>query len=44
MGGLGICCLYYFYMDISLNSQHKCLKFCLCEVPYHIEGTVTHDL
>ena len=28
-------------MDISLNSQQKCLKFCLCVVHYHNEGTVS---
>ena len=48
MGGLGIAnlifCLIFFNMDISLNSQQKDLKFCLCGVSYHIEGTVSQIL
>ena len=32
---------HFFNMDISLNNQHKVLKFCLCALHYHIEGTVS---
>ena len=30
-------------MDISLDSQHKCLRFCLCVVHNDIEGTVSQN-
>ena len=36
----------FFNMDISLDKQHKLVKFSLCVLYYHIEGTVsqTFDL
>ena len=30
-------------MDISLDSQQKCLRFCLCVVHNHIEGSVSQN-
>ena len=32
---------HFFNTDISLNILPKCLKFSLCIVHYHIEGTVS---
>ena len=32
---------HFLNMDISLNNQHKLLKFCLCALHYRIEGTVS---
>ena len=34
----------FFNMDISLDSQHKCLRFCMCVVHNDIEGTVSQIL
>ena len=31
----------FLNMDISLNKQHKLMKFCLCVLYYRIEGTVS---
>ena len=46
MGVLGIVKIDFFYkhflnMDISLNNQQNCFKFCLHIVHCHFEGTVS---
>ena len=33
---------HFFNMEISLNTQRKCLKFRLCILHYHMEGSVSH--
>ena len=38
---------YHFFstcMDTSLHREPKLLKFCLCVLCYHIEGTVSQIL
>ena len=32
---------HFFNMDISLHNQHKLLRFCLCVLHDHIEGTLS---